>query len=199
MTRPLKAEAFDERRHPSVLLAPCSLTDLTELPRVGFRGADSAAWLQARGYRLPARPNHAERQDDGGWVARLSNTEYLVLGALAERGARVAALETEWTLDDGMRNYLLPRQDSHAWVQLAGDQVSALMAKLCGVDLRDGAFAVGSVAQTSAARINVIVVNVGGALHVLFDRASRAYFLAALEDAMVEFGGVVESLEKSLG
>jgi hypothetical protein len=33
------------------------------------------------------------------------------------------------------------------------------MAKLCGVDLRSAAFAPGAVAQTSAARINVIVIN----------------------------------------
>ena len=67
------------------------------------------------------------------------------------------------------------------------------MAKLCGVDLRMQAFPVGAVAQTSAARINVIVVNVGSdelpALQLLFDRASLAYFQKAVLDAMDEFDG----------
>ncbi|MNE40729.1 hypothetical protein D3C80_1347670 [compost metagenome] len=67
------------------------------------------------------------------------------------------------------------------------------MAKLCGVDLRAEAFPLGAVAQTSAARINVIVVNVGSddrpALQLLIDRASLAYFREALLDAMDEFDG----------
>ncbi|MNN27994.1 Sarcosine oxidase, gamma subunit family [compost metagenome] len=162
------------------------------MARVGFRGSDSAAYLQARGYHLPSLPNQAVRQEDGGWVARLSQTEYLLLGSLADDGARVAGVEAEW-LQDGQRSYLLPRQDSHAWLQLSGAHGSAVMAKLCGVDLRAEAFPLGAVAQTSAARINVIVVNVGSddrpALQLLFDRASLAYFREALLDAMDEFDG----------
>ena len=188
----LQPEAFVQRSPRTELLHTCALTDLTELARVGFRGSDSAAYLQKRGYRLPTLPNQALRQDDGGWVARLSQTEYLLLGSLADDGARVADAEAEW-VQDGQRNYLLPRQDSHAWLQLSGVHCSAVMAKLCGVDLRPGAFPVGAVAQTSAARINVIVVNVGSderpALQLLFDRASLAYFREAVLDAMDEFEG----------
>ncbi len=188
----LQAEAFIPRSPRAELLHTCALTDLTDVARVGFRGGDSAAYLQQRGYRLPQQPNQAARQDDGGWVARLSQTEYLLLGSLADEGARVAAAEAEW-VQDAQRNYLLPRQDSHAWLQLSGVHGSAVMAKLCGVDLRAGAFPVGAVAQTSAARINVIMVNVGSderpALQLLFDRASLAYLREAMLDAMDEFDG----------
>ena len=52
---------------------------------------------------------------------------------------------------------------------------------------------VGAVAQTSAARINVIVVNVASEgvprLQILFDRPSLAYFREAMLDAMAEFDG----------
>ncbi len=188
----LQAEAFIPRSLRAELLHTCALTDLTDVARVGFRGSDSAAYLQQRGYRLPQQPNQAVRQDDGGWVARLSQTEYLLLGSLADEGARVAAAEAEW-VQDAQRNYLLPRQDSHAWFQLSGVHGSAVMAKLCGVDLRAEAFPVGAVAQTSAARINVIVVNVASderpALQLLFDRASLAYLREAMLDAMDEFDG----------
>lgn len=191
MTR-LQAEAFIPRNPRAELLHTCALTDLTDVARAGFRGGDSAAYLQQRGYRLPQQPNQAARQDDGSWVARLSQTEYLLLGSLADEGARVAAAEAEW-VQDAQRNYLLQRQDSHAWLQLSGAHASAVMAKLCGVDLRAGAFPVGAVAQTSAARINVIVVNVGSderpALQLLFDRASLAYLREAMLDAMDEFDG----------
>ncbi|MDP9523450.1 sarcosine oxidase subunit gamma [Pseudomonas putida] len=195
MTR-LQAEAFIPSSVRAELLHTCALTDLTELARVGFRGGDSAAYLQPLGYDLPAQPNHAVRQDDGSWVARLSQTEYLLLGNLADDGARVAGLEAGW-VQDTRRNYLLPRQDSHAWLQLSGMYGSAVMAKLCAVDLRAEAFPVGAVAQTSVARINVIVVNVGSderpALQLLFDRASLVYLRAAMLDAMDEFdGGLIE-------
>lgn len=201
MTR-LQAEAFIPRSPRAELLHTCALTDLTDVARAGFRGGDSAAYLQQRGYRLPQQPNQAVLQDDGGWVARLSQTEYLLLGSLADEGARVAAAEAEW-VQDAQRNYLLPRQDSHAWLQLSGAHASAVMAKLCGVDLRAGAFPVGAVAQTSAARINVIVVNVSSderpALHLLFDRASLAYLCEAMLDAMDEFDGGLIKLDVLLG
>ena len=192
----LQAKAFIPRSPRAELLHACALTDLTEVARAGFRGVDSAAYLQQRGYRLPQQPKQAVRQDDGGWVARLSQTEYLLLGSLADEGAQVAAIEAEW-VQDGQRNYLLPRQDSHAWLQLSGPHGSAVMAKLCGVDLRLQAFPIGAVAQTSAARLNVIVVNVGSeerpGLQLLFDRASLAYFREAVLDAMDEFeGGLIE-------
>ena len=94
----LQAEAFIPRSPRAELLHTCALTDLTDVARVGFRGGDSAAYLQQRGYRLPQQPNQAARQDDGGWVARLSQTEYLLLGSLADEGARVAAAEAEWVM-----------------------------------------------------------------------------------------------------
>lgn len=176
----------------------CALVDLTELARVGFRGIDSAAYLQARGFSVPTAPNRAVTQADGSHVARLSPTEFLILGSLHDQGERVADEEARWELDHSA-NYLLPRQDSHAWLQLSGVFVAQVMAKLCGVDLRAQAFAPGAVAQTSAARINVIVINLGSVstpvLQILFDRASLEYFKGALLDAMAEFGGKALGIE----
>jgi len=179
-------------------LQPCALIDLSEVPRVGFRGRQSAEYLSARGFELPDAPNRAVTQADGSHVARLSQTEYLVLGSLADRGQRIADEEARWELDHSA-NYLLPRQDSHAWLQLSGVHIDQVMAKLCGVDLRLQAFAAGAVAQTSAARINVIVINVGSqevpTFQILCDSASVEYFKGAVLDAMGEFDGALRVLE----
>ena len=179
-------------------LHQCVLVDLTDLPRVGFRGQQSAAYLQARGFTLPDAPNQAVTQADGSHVARLSQTEYFILGSLADRGERIADEEARWELDHSA-NYLLPREDSHAWLHLSGVCIAEVMAKLCGVDLRPAAFPPGAVAQTSAARINVIVINLGSkgqpAFQILFDRASLAYFKGAVLDAMAEFDGQVLGIE----
>ena len=179
-------------------LQPCALIDLSEVPRVGFRGRQSAEYLSARGFELPDAPNRAVTQADGSHVARLSQTVYLVLGSLADRGQRIADEEARWELDHSA-NYLLPRQDSHAWLQLSGVHIDQVMAKLCGVDLRLQAFAAGAAAQTSAARINVIVINVGSqevpTFQILCDSASVEYFKGAVLDAMGEFDGALRVLE----
>ncbi len=179
-------------------LQRCAVVDLTEVPRVGFRGPDSTAYLLARGFILPDSPNRAVTQADGSHVARLSQTEYLVLGSLLDRGERIADEEARWEMDH-YANYLLPREDSHGWLQLSGVYIAEVMAKLCGVDLRPQAFAPGAVAQTSAARINVIVINLGSVatpvFQILFDRASLDYFKGALMDAMREFDGTVLDIE----
>ena len=175
----------------------CALVDLTAVPRVGFRGSQSAEYLSARGFELPEAPNRAVRQADGSQVARLSQTEYFILGSLADQGQRVADEEARWELDH-CANYLLPREDSHAWLSLSGICIAQVMAKLCGVDLRPEAFGQGAVAQTSAARINVIVINIGTqaqpAFHLLFDRMSLEYFKDAVLDAMAEFDGQLVEL-----
>lgn len=185
----LLAENFEKGVAPAAL-QPCALLDLTDLPRVGFRGAYSAEYLRGRDFVLPGQPNQAVTQADGSHVARLSQNEYFILGSRTDQGQRIADEEARWELDH-QANYLLPRQDSHAWLQLSGDCIAEVMAKVCGVDLREQAFAQGSVAQTSVARLNAIVINVGSGtaptFQILFDRASHEYFTAALRDAMHEF------------
>lgn len=170
----------------------CGLVDLSNLPRVGLRGPDAAAYLESRGFCLPPAPNQVLTQADGSHVARLSQTEYLLLGSLGDAGERVAAEERAWTFTTAA-HYLLPRQDSHAWLLLTGAHIAEVMAKLCGVDLRAEVFPRGAVAQTSAARINVIIVNAGPAelpcFQILCDRASALYFWDVMLDAMQEFDG----------
>jgi sarcosine oxidase subunit gamma len=179
-------------------LQRCALVDLSNLARVGFRGVQAADYLTAKGYRLPEAPNRALTLDDGSHIARLSQNEYLLLGSLRDAGARIQQEEAAWQFGE-QANYLLPRQDSHAWLLLSGAHISEVMAKLCGVDLRPQAFPAGAVAQTSAARINVIVINLslGGlpCFQLLCDRASAAYFWDALLDAMAEFGGQPAGVE----
>jgi sarcosine oxidase subunit gamma len=131
-------------------------------------------------------------QADGSQVARLSQTEYLLLGSPEDQGQRIADEEARWELDH-QANYLLPRGQPRL-LSTDGRTPERVMAKLCGVDLRPQAFGPGAVAQTSAARINVIVINSSTAqlasLHILCDRASKVYFREALLDAMQEFSGL---------
>jgi sarcosine oxidase subunit gamma len=201
--------AIVERCQEAESIGECALADLTNLPRLGLRGKTAAARLAAEGFPIPEAPNRLTRAPTGETLLRLSQNEYLLLGAFADRGARVRALENELPKAGENGLYFLPRQDSHAWFWLGGPRRADVMAKLCGVDLSPEAFPLDALAQTSVARINAIAAHDGepepgaGAFHLLFDRPSAAYFQEALLDAMREFGGefvgfatVRESAEK---
>lgn len=167
-----------------------SLVDLIERSRLGFRGPDSTAYLEARGFELPGTPNRARHQLDGSWVIQLSNTEYFLLGSSADEGRRIAKEENSWSLND-KANYLLPRHDSHAWLQLRGPRIAEVMSKLCGVDMREKAFSSGDVLQTQVARLSAIVVNTGTqeekCFELLYDRCSAQYMTEVVTDALAEF------------
>lgn len=170
--------------------------DLSNANRWGLRGADAAARLEAWGFSLPERPNHALSQPDGSQVVRLSRLEYLLLGGLDEGAARIAEFAARIGALDAA--YPLPRLDSHAWLFLHGEARASVMAKLCGVDMSSKAFSTGAVAQTVVARINAIVVNLplAGAegFSLLCDRAAADYLWDVLLDALEEFGGGAQGL-----
>jgi sarcosine oxidase subunit gamma len=176
-------------------LGALAIVDLSPLPRLGFKGRETLAAMQARGVTVENRPNRAFRQPDGGLCLVLAASEVMLLAPLSGDGARLAALEVEWRIDAGVRTYPLPRRDSHAWFAVAGRAASAMFAKLCGVDLRLAQFPDLAIAQTSVARLNAVVVRAdeGGepVFHLLADSAAAIYLLDCLVDAADEFGGRV--------
>ncbi|EJT00809.1 sarcosine oxidase subunit gamma, partial [Rhizobium sp. CCGE 510] len=80
-----------------------------------------------------------------------------------------------------------------SWLYLEGRSVSQMMSKICGVDLRDGKFEPGEVAQTVVARIGAVLIRQmdegSYGIHMLTDFASADYLWDVLEDASAEFGG----------
>ena len=168
---------------PSGLL----LCDLTLARREGVRGAGAREWLLSQGQTLPGAPNQIVTSGESGFVMSLSHREFWLLQPASEassgRPASEAVAAGVWPL------YC---QHSHAWLQLAGEPRAEVMAKLCGVDLSDAAFPPGSVAQTQAARVSVIVAahqsDDGQPVFSIFVHQSLArYVWEAIEDAMGEW------------
>lgn len=170
------------------------LADLSPLPRTGFKGRGSIEWLQDRGLEIGDENNRAWPQTSGGVVARLADTEALVLGDITGGDDLIARLNGAFQTDRPGGCYHVPRREGAAWFVVTGARVSEMLAKLCGVDLRLARFPSGSVAQTSLARMNVIAIraDLGGtpAFHLLFDSASADYLWGCLKDAMTEFDGM---------
>ena len=92
-----------------------AITDLSPLPRLGFKGRETIAAMQKRGIVLEATPNRAYRQPDGGLCLVLAASEVILLSPLAGDNGRLQGLHDSWRLDDGERTYPLLRSDSHAW------------------------------------------------------------------------------------
>jgi len=173
------------------------LADLSPLPRTGFKGAGTIEFLTAQGLAIGPDNNVAYLQPGGGLAARLAPSEIFFLDGLDGEGQMVARLEGAWHWGEERPRrpigYPMPRGESHCWFTVTGEQAPSMLAKLCGVDLRPAKFAAGHIAQTSAAKINAIVIRcpVGEvvAYHLLADSASADYFWTCLVDAMAEFDG----------
>ncbi|MER8401103.1 sarcosine oxidase subunit gamma family protein [Mesorhizobium sp. M1348] len=171
--------------------------DLSTLPRIGFKGNGTAAWLSSKVSAIPHVPNKAISLSDGSLIARLGKEEYLVLPDRDAVGSVCSDLEASWNADDasGERRigYPLPRADSHSWLCLEGSSIAQMMAKICGVDLRGDRFLQGEVVQTIVARISAVLIReiTAGSygLHMLTDFASADYLWDVLQDASTEFGG----------
>ncbi len=170
-----------------------AICDLSPLPRVGFKGRNTIAWLAARGVAVGPQDNMTVVQDDGARAARLAPTEALLLGDLAAESTLCDRLARAWSPDPDPGAYPVPRADGNCWFVLPGHRGAEMMAKVCGIDMRARKFPDSAIAQTSVARLNAIVLrgDVGDTLafHVLTDSAAASYMWACLLDAMAEFDG----------
>ena len=162
-----------------------SIHDLTSRHRWGLRGKGAAEALRIQGWDLPEQPNRLVASINESFVMALSQREFWVLDP--HNDAAEIAMGNDFTTGA----YPLFCQSSHAWLVLKGCKTSALMAKLCGVDLRPDAFKVGDVTQTQMALINCIIArhNLAGddVFSIFVDQSYAEYALEALLDARQEF------------
>ncbi len=158
-------------------------------------GRGAAAWLAGAGFDVPGCTNRAARQGDGSLLARLSDNEYLLLaaGLLAGAGASGGIPDPGDAAGDPV--YGLPRQDSHSWFAVSGIRAQALLATVCGVDLRDAAFGDGAVVQTSIARVSAVLLRTDfgdtPCFFVLGSSTSAEYLWDALAGGLDAPGGAV--------
>lgn len=173
------------------------LADLSVLPRTGFKGNGTVEWLTSQGLSIGPDSNKAYVQAGGELALRLAPTEVLLVDSLAGTGALPCRLDEawQWSQEKPRRpiGYPMPRADSHFWFAVTGSQAPAMFAKICGVDLRPRAFGPGAIAQTSAAKMSVIIArhDLGSvpAFYLLADSASAEYMWNCVVDAMDEFSG----------
>lgn len=174
-----------------------AIADLSPLPRTGFKGTGTVEWLSGQGLSIGPESNKGHLQAGGELALRLAPTEIFLVDSLAGSGALMSRLNAAWSWGPErprkLIGYPMPRSESHFWFAVTGAQAPAMFAKICGVDLRPHRFAPGAIAQTSAAKMSVIIARhdlgpVPG-FYLLADSASAEYMWACVVDAMAEFGG----------
>ena len=169
------------------------LVDLTLYAKVGFKGKQAIQWAKTQGLNIGEANNQAYLQDNGALVARLADTEILILNNIQSGRNQSTSFEEEYDKSNPVNCYYVPRNDSSAWLMITGKHSSELFAKICGIDLRLKSFPNYSIAQTSIARINGIIIrndiNQTPAFYLVFDSASTDYMWSCLKDAFVEFNG----------
>lgn len=181
LASPLQSPAFEGAGNEALVLRDFSLAR-----RAGVRGLGAREWLGSQDLPDDIAPNRISNGPDQRLVMALSQREFWLLqpdAAASSQQPDSAALATgAWPL------YC---QHSHAWLMLSGQPKAAMMAKLCGVDLRDGAFPVGQVAQTQMAHVSVVIAHhdyQNEAVFSLFvDQSLAEYAAGALRDAALEF------------
>jgi sarcosine oxidase subunit gamma len=163
------------------------LQDLSLAHREGVRGASAREWLLSQEYTLPDASNQIVASGESGFVMSLSHREFWLLQPDSEASSVRPASES---VASGV--WPLYCQHSHAWLQLAGEPRAEIMAKLCGVDLSEAAFPLGSVAQTQAAPVSVLVAahqneNDQPVFSIFVDQSLARFLWEAIEDAMAEW------------
>lgn len=169
------------------------LVDLTSFARAGFKGKEAINWVTSQGLNIGKENNQAYLQENGTLVARLADTEVIILNDLHSSQNQCAKIEENYKKNNPARCYSVPRSNSSSWLMITGKHASDMFAKICAIDLRLKSFTNYSIAQTSIARINGIIIrndiNETPAFYLLFDSASTDYMWACLKDAFVEFNG----------
>ncbi|WP_191602669.1 sarcosine oxidase subunit gamma [Marinomonas algicola] len=163
--------------------------DCTVYSRVGFRGMGAENYLMSQGLPIPSESNRSLIFEDSLVVLRLGKSEFWLVDLDNTHHELIEALELGAKgLDEVYRLFC---QHSHACFLFKGEQTTTMFSKVCGVDLKRCAFPIGSIAQTSVARVNAIITKQeekrGEYFLLLSDLASSQYLWEALADASKEF------------
>lgn len=173
--------ANDETRARSA-----GITDVSHLYRMGFKGQGVAAWLAEQGMPVPEVANTWAPLANGGLVARLGLTEYLIEDGISGRtSAKLAHREP------ALRVYPVLRQDLA--LVLCGEAIGELLLQTCNVNFRALDLATRPVVLTSMAGVAVTVLpgeRLGRPYYRLWaDGTYGVYLWETLAGIAAELGG----------
>lgn len=130
--------------------ARLGIADLSFLPRFGVKGAIAASWLNNQSIPIPDRPNSWYPLSEGGIIARLGMTEFLI------EDTCIAPQLIKDCKSPPDKVYPVLRQDLA--IALIGTEVNELLLQTCSFNFQSLSIANRSVILTSIAGVNVTVI-----------------------------------------
>ncbi|MEP0909966.1 2Fe-2S iron-sulfur cluster-binding protein [Leptolyngbya sp. GB1-A1] len=173
------------------------LADVSALPRFGVKGAGAAAWLEAHEFPIPDRPNSWLPLANGGRIARLGLTEFLIeddgeIGDYPEGKSASHRLRADSNLPPQV--YPVLRQDLA--IVLSGKAVHDLFAQICNVSFRSFNSSDRPIVLTSAIGVSVIVAIEEAPIpqyRLWCDTTYRHYVWQTLNEIAAELGSDANS------
>jgi sarcosine oxidase subunit gamma len=168
--------------------ATLGIADLSSLRRIGLKGPGAARWLESQGLAVPEAFNSWAPLPDGGLVARLARTEFLVEdGWTAGPAARLAADLGE----PGPGVYPVLRQDCS--LAISGARAPDLFAETCTVPFASDPAESRIVTLTTMVGVGVTVLRRDMQGHACWrlwcDGTSGPYLFETLTSIAAEHGG----------
>jgi sarcosine oxidase subunit gamma len=164
------------------------IADLSFLTRFGVKGANAAEWLTDRGLPIPDRPNTWHPLPEGGIIAKLGLTEFLIEDSVDSAIAPCLAAECQ---SPPAKVYPVLRQDLA--LGLVGDRVNDLLRQICSFNFRALDLSDRPVVLTVAIGVTVTVMplDIKGKLcfRIWGDRTFGTYFWQTLVEIATQLGG----------
>lgn len=165
-----------------------SIADVSFLTRFGVKGAGAATWLENQGIAVPSQANTWCYLPQGGIVARLGRSEFLVEDSLhsAVTPRLVAACE-----QPPARVYPVLRQD--AAIALCGTATNQLLQQTCSINFLALPVAEHPVILTSMIGVAVTIIPLGSEplYRIWCDGTFGTYVWKTLMAIIAELGGGV--------
>jgi sarcosine oxidase subunit gamma len=164
------------------------IADLSYLTRFGVKGANAAAWLAEQEVPIPDRPNTWHSLPEGGLVARLGLTEFLVEDSV---GSTIAPRLGFACQSPPAKVYPVLRQDLA--LGLVGNRVNELLRQTCSFDFQAISLSECPVILTFAIGVAVTVIpwECNGLLfyRIWCDGTFGTYFWRSLVEIATELEG----------
>lgn len=200
--QPLKGTWRDINGMPSLvsmtgddrIASHLGMADLSCLTRFGVKGAGAAAWLESREIQVPDRANTWRSLSDGGVIARLGLTEFLIEDSLHSSFALRLAEACQHVPD---RVYPVLRQD--AAIVLCGTAIQDLLQQTCSVHFQSFSLEEHPVILTLMVGVSVTVIPIAPDRYRIWcDGTFGAYLWETLEAIVYELGGGVVGVDRFL-
>ena len=162
------------------------LFDLTTVARFGLKGRGAADWLRSQELAPPERINTVREVPSRDLdILRLGTDDVVLLSRPDRPSSSLGAIRRAWAEDPRKpKGFDAWRDEVWAWFHVAGEGLSAFMARTCSVDLHPDRLAKGEIAQTRVAHMDCVVVRTDRTgrhgLDLLFDIASSDFMLTSL-------------------